>query len=187
MTSYAAQIESILFFKGEPVSVEELAHMLGLSHDALQTALSELAEVLERDERGIRLMHADGTYQLVTAPAMSEKIQALIKEDLQKGLSKAALETLSIILYYGPITRARIDYIRGVNSSFSIRALSIRGLIERAENKHDQRSFVYTPSMQLLSYLGVTDVAQLPDYTQVQEDIMRFEQQHNEESSETNA
>ncbi|GMU74213.1 MAG: hypothetical protein AMXMBFR44_4110 [Candidatus Campbellbacteria bacterium] len=192
MTPLASQLESVLFFKGEPVSRRELSHMLAVSEHDIETAAEELREHLEREKRGIRVMKNGNDYQLATAPEMSGKIEALIKEDLQKELGKAGLETLSIVLYYGPITRARIDYIRGVNSSFSVRALSIRGLIDRAENPHDQRSFVYTPSLQLLSYLGVADVSQLPEYTQLREEIANFEahtkdndKEHAQENPET--
>jgi segregation and condensation protein B len=75
-----------------------------------------------------------------------------------KDLGKAGLETLSIILYQGPISRAEIDYIRGVNSNFILRNLLIRGLIERVENPHDQRSFLYKPTLELISYLGLSKI-----------------------------
>lgn len=180
MTPYASQLESILFFKGEPVSSRELSKMLSLSESEVRTAAEELQEHLASEGRGVRLMHLDDTYQLATAPEMSSKIQQLIREDLQRDLSKASLETLAIVLYYGPVTRARIDYIRGVNSSFSVRALSIRGLVDRAENPHDQRSYIYTPSLQLLSYLGVEDATQLPEYTVMREEMAQFETREKE-------
>lgn len=182
MTPHASQLESILFFKGEPLSGRELAKILNISEGDVATAAEELREHLEREKRGVRLMkNTTGLYQLATAPEMSSRIESLIKEDLQKELGKAGLETLSIVLYYGPVTRAKIDYIRGVNSSFSVRALSVRGLIDRAENPGDQRSFVYTPSLQLLSYLGVADVSELPEYTQLREEIMQFESREREQ------
>jgi segregation and condensation protein B len=176
MNSLASQLESLLFFKGEPVTVNELANMLTVSTEDILTAAEELSEYLIREQRGIRLMRNGNAYQLATAPEMSERIQSLIKDELQKELGKAGLETLAIVLYYGPVTRARIDYIRGVNSSFSLRALSIRGLIDRTENPQDQRSFIYTPSFQLLAYLGVTSASELPDYIKVREEISTFEE-----------
>lgn len=185
MTPHASQLESVLFFKGEPVTTAQLARMLSLSEHDIHTAATELQEHLSKEGRGVRLMHNNDTYQLATAPEMSSKIESLIKEDLQKDLGKAGLETLAIVMYYGPVTRARIDHIRGVNSSFSVRALSIRGLIDRAENPNDQRSFIYTPSFQLLSYLGIEKISDLPEYTVLREEIAGFEKNEEARIKET--
>ena len=81
-----------------------------------------------------------------------------------KDLSKATLETLSIVLYKNGATRAEIDYIRGVNSTFSLRALSVRGLVEKIQDPSDNRRFIYKPTFELLSFMGVTKVEELPEY-----------------------
>jgi segregation and condensation protein B len=91
-------------------------------------------------------------------------IQTLAKEELSKDLGKAGLETIAIVLYQGPVTRARIDYIRGVNSSFMLRHLLVRGLVERTPNPEDQRSYLYQPSFALLQQLGLKRLEDLPNY-----------------------
>jgi segregation and condensation protein B len=91
-------------------------------------------------------------------------IEELQKEELSRDLGRAGLETLTIILYKGPISRREIDYIRGVNSGFILRNLLIRGLIERAESQTGERSFSYKPTLALLEYLGISKRDDLPEY-----------------------
>lgn len=180
-----AQLESFLFWKGEPVSLTDLATLSGAPEDACKEALLTLQEQLATTTRGIVLV-ANGTeYELTTAPHMAEKIAALTKEELSKDLSKAALETLSIVLYRGPIRRSEIDYIRGVNSQFILRMLSIRGLIVRTSDPKDERAFSYGPSIELLKLLGVHEASALPDFAQVNSDIEGFIAAQRGERTET--
>ena len=174
MNEHATQLEAILFFKGEPLSLSEIARLLSISEDDVRTAGQELREHLAREKRGVRLMENGDSLMLATAPEMASRIERLIKDELERDLGKAGLETLSIVLYYGPVTRARVDHIRGVNSSFIIRQLAIRGLVERVENPSDQRSYLYKPTFELLSYLGVTSVSELPDYAHVKTELEAF-------------
>ena len=119
-------------------------------------------------------METDEEIMLGTAKELSPLIEQITKEELIKDLGKAGLETLSIVLYQGPISRAGIDYIRGVNSQFILRNLLIRGLIERVDNPADSRSFLYKPTLALLSHLGISSIAELPEYEQVKKDIENF-------------
>jgi len=169
-----AQLESILFWKGEPVSLKELSHTIDASADDVCVALEALGQDLLQAGRGISLLITDETYELVTHAAMSEKIEALTKEELTKDLSKAALETLSIILYRAPVKRSEIDYIRGVNSQTILRILSIRGLIDKRIDPKDERAYVYTPSADVLKLLGATSQQTIPDFSVVNQDIDAF-------------
>lgn len=173
-TPLHAQLESLLFWKGEPVTLAELAKLSGAPEDACREALTLLQEQLRTTERGIVLVANGSEYELATAPHMAEKIATLTKEELMRDLSKAALETLSIVLYRGPIRRSEIDYIRGVNSQFILRMLSIRGLIVRTSDPKDERAFSYGPSIELLKLLGVDEPSALPDFAQVNSDIEGF-------------
>src|ERR1700752_4550642 len=110
-------IEAILFWKGEPVSEKKLAELAGVTKEELEAKLQALEA--ELSNRGIVLMRKDGEAMLGTAPEASKVIEELTREELSKELTKAALETLSIILYMAPVKRSQIDYIRGVNSQFS--------------------------------------------------------------------
>jgi len=168
------KIESLLFWKGEPVMVKELAKMLSVDEGAIQDGLKELEQKLIESNRGISLVREGDKVLLTTHSEVSEIITALNKEELIKDLSKATLETLSIVLYRGPIKRSEIDYIRGVNSQFTLRTLSIRGLIDRKTDPKDERAYVYTASIELLQLLGVAKKEDLPDFESVNNDIEGF-------------
>ena len=158
-------IESILYFKGEPLSKKELAKILEITQETLEEALVSLSQKLEG--RGIVLVKSDSEVSLGTSPESSEIIEKFKKEDLEKDLGKAGLETLTIVAYRGPIGRNAIDNIRGVNSSFILRNLMIRGLVERVSDPKDQRAFLYKPTLDLLKYLGIEKVEDLPEYANV--------------------
>lgn len=158
------KIEAILFFKGEPVSIKKLADILKVQREEIEVAINELRNDLNNAGRGIVLQEKDGEITLGTAPEYADLIEHLQKEELNKDLSKASLETLSIVLYKNGVSRSEIDYIRGVNSTFTLRILSVRGLVEKIADPKDARRFIYRPSFELLSYLGITKVEDLPDY-----------------------
>ena len=133
------QIEAVLFWKGEPISVKKLSQIFEKTEEEILASLKNLEENLSN--RGIVLVFKDDEITLGTSKEVSEIIEKLNKDELIKDLGKAGLETLSIIIYQGPLSRAEIDYIRGVQSNFIIRNLMIRGLIEKIPNPKDQRSF----------------------------------------------
>ena len=100
-------------------------------------------------------------------------IEKLTKEELVKDLAVRS-ETLSIIIYQGPLSRAEIDYIRGVQSNFILRNLMIRGLVEKIPNPKDQRSFLYKPTFEFLSYLGVTKIEEMPQFAEAKAEIENY-------------
>ncbi len=165
------KIEAILFFKGEE-TLKNLALELKVDIDDIENGLEVLSQKLT--SRGIVLVRNGEKVQLRTHPEMSTLIEEIRKEELTRDLGKAGAETLSIILYKGPVTRAEIDYIRGVNSTFIIRNLLIRGLIDKVLNPKDQRSYLYKPTLELLSYLGVTKIEDLPEYSTVKQELEKF-------------
>lgn len=171
-------IEAVLFWKGEPQSIKELSKALGCSEASINEALNELEGKLK--ERGIVLMRNNDEVTLGTSPAASKLIEAITKEELSRDLGKAALETLAIILYKGPVKRSEVDYIRGVNSTFIIRNLLIRGLVQKSQAPNDQRASIYSTSFELLSHLGLSNVSELPEFNEVQEEIRKFKETHAE-------
>lgn len=175
-----ARIEAILFFKAEPIAIKKLAEITATSEADVASALLTLKEKLTG--RGVVLLEKDGEVMLGTAPEAGEMIEALGREELSRDLGKAGLETLSIVLYRGPITRSGIDHIRGVNSTFILRNLMIRGLVEKVPNPEDQRSFLYRPTFELLSHLGVSRVEDLPEYQSTSESIEAFIQESTAEN-----
>lgn len=168
----AQKLEAILFWKAEPVSFKKLATLLNIDVTTVRAGISELENQLKG--RGVTLIQTDEDVMLGTAKEASELIEQLTKDELTRDLGKAGLETLSIILYQGPISRADIDYIRGVNSQFILRALLVRGLVERVDNPTDARSFLYKPTLQLLAHMGVSKISDLPDYEQVRAEIESY-------------
>ncbi len=176
------QVEAILFWKGEPMTIKELSKLLQQSEEAVDGAVHNLqAHLLNR---GIILMKTGGEIMLGTSPEASQLIEKITKEELQKDLGKAALETLSVILYKGPVKRSEIDYIRGVNSTFILRNLLVRGLIEKKPAPDDQRASVYSASFELLSHLGVAEIKDLPNFDLVQEELKNFEASKEEKKEE---
>lgn len=178
-----AQIEAILFFKGEPVTKQKLAELLAVRVETINEALANLGEKLAG--HGLTIIENGAEVMLGTAPAVSELIEKIKKEELDKDLGKAGVETLAIVLYHGPISRPDIDYLRGVNSSFILRHLLIRGLVERIANPTDARGYLYQPTLELLSYLGLTKLEDLPDFETVKNQIATFTQ--NKESANPSA
>ncbi|MDD2935170.1 MAG: SMC-Scp complex subunit ScpB [Candidatus Pacebacteria bacterium] len=174
----SSKIESILFFKGEPVSIKQLAEILNVKEGEISDALNLLKENLK--DRGICLIKNDNKVMLGTAPEMHEIIENLKKEELSRDIGKAGIETLSIVLYKGPVRKSEIDYIRGVNSGSILRNLMIRGLVERKSDENDQRSYLYIPTFELLSFLGVSSLEELPEYDKVISELKKAVEIENE-------
>jgi segregation and condensation protein B len=168
-------IEAILFWKGEPVSIKKLAELCKVSEDEITSSLTRLESLLEN--RGIILSRNDNEVMLGTHPFASKIIEDLTREELSKELSKATLETLSIIIYMSPIKRSEIDYIRGVNSQFSVRHLEMRGLIQKTTSDTDSRVYLYSPSFEALSYLGVANVNEIDGFNDIKEKLESFKEQ----------
>lgn len=163
--SLESKIEALLFYKGEPVSFKSLEKAFEASKEDVAQAIEDLGNTLLN--RGITLVKNSDEVMLGTSTELSGFFEDMRKEELTKDLTKASLETLSIILYKENVSRAEIDYIRGVNSSFILRNLQIRGLVDRKTDPNDNRAYVYTPSLELLSFMGVSSVRELPDYEEV--------------------
>lgn len=162
-------IEAILFWKGEPMMLAELCRALKAPSNEVKKALGILKEKL--NGRGIVLIETEGEIALTTAPSEHELIESLRKEELSRDLGKAALETLSIILYKGSVSRREIEYVRGVNSTAILRSLLIRGLVERIQGEIDERQFLYRGTVELFSLLGISKAEDLPEFAKVRSEI----------------
>ncbi len=169
---FATRVEGILFYTSEPMSVRTLAHIFEVEESVIEDALTSLSETLIG--RGITLVREGSTVELMTAPGLRDVIEKIKKEELKRDIGKAGSETLAIIAYHEYVTRAEIDFIRGVNSGFILRNLLIRGLIERIPNPHDQRSFAYKPTLELYAHLGITRKEELPDDEEMIAEIAKY-------------
>ncbi len=165
-------IEGLLFYKATPLKKAALEKQFAVDTATLSTAIAALHQRLEAG--ATRLIETDTDIELVTAPSLAPFIEALRKADVKSDIGKAGAETLAIILYRGPISRSEIDRVRGVNSSFILRNLLIRGLVERsAEKKGSGYLFSVTPA--LFAHLGVSRKDELADFAKITDALENFE------------
>ncbi len=166
-------IEAVLFYKTEPLSKKELALFFDVPQEEIAGALRTLSARLEAG--ATRIIDTGDDVQLVTAPDVSATLERLRKSELSRDIGKAGAETLAIILYRGPIARSEIDFIRGVNSTFILRNLQIRGLIERIPHQTLSRSFQYRATPALFAHLGITARETLPEYESIMQALDAYE------------
>lgn len=163
------RMEAVLFYLAEPVKISFLAKTLEVKEKDLHEAILNLDKNLEG--RGIRLLSHNGEVSLVTNPDLGPLIDRIIKEERERDLGRAGIETLTIIAYKGPVTKKEIEYIRGVNSQYALRSLLLRGLIERAVSKDDERMVVYTVTSDTIRFLGLQNISELPEYLSMRNNL----------------
>jgi segregation and condensation protein B len=157
-------VESILFVSGEPVKKSKLIKILAEKTENIETALDALGKKYADGSSGLMLLKKGDEVQLVSNPENAQFIEKLVKNELQDSLSNAAMEVASIVAYRGPISKTEIEAIRGVNCSYTLRNLLLRGLIERNDNSRGNRGYVYSISFDFLKKLGIEEVKKLPHY-----------------------
>lgn len=156
-------IEAILFSMGEAVEIERIAEALEVREDEVREAFTSLKQKYEEEKRGIRLIEIDNSIQMCSGSEYYECIQRVSQTKKQSGLSSAALETLSIIAYNQPVTKATMDFIRGVDCTYSVARLVERGFIDelgRAETPG--RPILYGTTMEFLRCFGLKSLDDLP-------------------------
>ncbi|RJQ35244.1 SMC-Scp complex subunit ScpB [Candidatus Parcubacteria bacterium] len=173
LSDRAALAQSYLFIEGGSLSMKKLSQLLGCTESETQAAISELKAAIEGS--GLALAQTEREVALVTAPRVSDTIKATFEEQLQRDIGEAGLEVLATVLYRGASTRAQIDYIRGVNTSSTVRNLLSRGLLERVSNPEDSREYLYRATTELLAHLGVQTAEELPDYGTISSELAAFE------------
>jgi len=158
-----SSIESILFVASKPLSVAHIVKALGKSKGDVVEALENLKLKYNREDSGIHVLFEGGSVQMATNPHNAEVVDGFIKDEVSGELTKAQLETLTVVAYRGPVTRPELEQIRGVNCAVILRNLMVRGLVEE-KNDDDEIVPVYVLSFDALRHLGVTDSSQLPEY-----------------------
>ena len=134
------KLESLLFISPKPLNSKELAKFLELDEAVVQSSLTALVEA--KKDSGVVILNNNGEYQMATSPKNSMEVKNFLNAELREKLTDATVEVLAIIAYRQPISKAELEAIRGINSQYSIRALLMRGLIEKIPNPHDARSFL---------------------------------------------
>ena len=156
-------IESLLFVSGEPMKLAKIAKICEVSKEDVSQEIETLNAGYKNSESGFCVVRKDDFVQLATNPANSEAVSRLVSAELQSDLSRSALEVLSIVAYRGPVTRVQIDAVRGVNCSYVLRGLMVKGLVERKETT-DIRGYLYEISFDFLKSLGIAGIQELPDW-----------------------
>lgn len=157
-------IEAILFASGEPISAERLAAALELDVDAVRSVVSHLADYYSFERRGIRLLKMDGSYQLASAPEYAQRVRRAMETRRPPQLSQAALESLAVIAYFQPTTKAYVEQIRGVDSSYTVGLLADRGLIEECGRLSvPGRPILYRTTPDFLRCFGLNSLEELPE------------------------
>ena len=162
-------IEGILFVSGEPVAVERIAAVLGISGFDVETAANRLRDKYSFERRGIRLVKMDDTLQLCSSPEFADYIRLAIETRKPPQLSQPALEVLSIVAYFQPVTRAYIEQIRGVDSVYTVGLLLDRNFIEPCGRLAvPGRPIIYKTTPAFLRTFGMESLRELPELPQIE-------------------
>ena len=161
-------VEAILFASGEPVQVKRLCAALELARPAVERALKDLSDRYAFDQRGIRLVRMDDSWQLCSAPEYGDAVRRALEVRKPAKLSQPALEALTIIAYYQPTTRAYVDQIRGVDSSYTMSLLLNRDLIDECGRLQvPGRPHLYRTTKQFLRAFHLNSLEELPELTEL--------------------
>jgi len=163
MASLKSKIESLLFISNQPFTVKKLASLTKVDKEKINQVIKELMNDYNKEKRGIAVQKIGDKVQMVTGSDNAKLIQDFIKEETTGELSRPSLETLTIVAYRGPITKAELEQIRGVNCAIILRNLLMRGLVEGKENKKNMQ-MVYNITFDFLKFLGLNQQSELPDY-----------------------
>ncbi|MBN1585256.1 SMC-Scp complex subunit ScpB [Candidatus Uhrbacteria bacterium] len=179
-----AKIESLLFIANRPMTVAKLAEVLGTKRDQVEEAIAGLAEKYDSADSGIRILRNADSVQMSTAPETAATIQEFLKDETTGEMTRPSLETLTIVAYRGPIAKAELEEIRGVNCSLILRNLMLRGLVE-AKGEPGNPGTTYGVTMDFLRFLGVSEVTELPDYGKLNshENVIRVLERATEEKA----
>ena len=162
-------IEAILFVSGEPVKQTRIAAVLGVDEFHVDAAANRLRDGYSFERRGIRLVKLEDTLQLCSSPEYADFIRRTLESRKPPQLSQPALEVLSIIAYFGPVTKAYVEQIRGVDSSYTVGLLQERGLIESCGRLDAPgRPMLYRTNHNFLRTFGMQSLKDLPELPQVE-------------------
>lgn len=157
-------VEGLLFASGdEGITIKQLSNIIEVDEDTIAYILEELMFDYEHDNRGMIILQSNEVFHLTTKPEHNEYYKRLLQNPRSSRMSQASLETLAIIAYQQPITKAEIEEIRGVNSDYAIQTLLARSLIEKVGRKDTVgRPVLYGTSKEFLTYFGLKSLDELP-------------------------
>ena len=168
---FRSVIEALLLVVDTPVTVEALASATGNPEDRVSATLAELAAELTERDSGIDLREAGGGWRMYTRARYAPYVERLLLDGSRSKLTRAALETLAVVAYRQPVTRARVSAVRGVNVDAVVRTLVARGLITEAGNDSDSGAVTFATTELFLERLGLSSLADLPDIAPLLPDV----------------
>ena len=174
------KIEAILFAAGDTVRIDRISLILGMDPSDIIEASEKLSEMYEAGNRGIRIVRIGDKLQMVSNPDFASDIIKVLEHRKPPRLSAPALETLSIVAYYQPVTRAYIDQIRGVDSSYTVSVLMDKGLIDKQGYLNvPGRPALYGTTDLFLRTMGITNLDELPELPDVStsEGVLKLQEQ----------
>ncbi|UIZ93105.1 SMC-Scp complex subunit ScpB [Corynebacterium sp. CNCTC7651] len=163
MNRLRSQIESILLVVDTPVTAAALAGVLGVDEGSVEKHLLEWAHELDARGSGIDLRHSAEGWRLYTRPENADAVEAFVLDGAQTKLSRAALETLAVVAYRQPVTRAQVAGVRGVNVDGVMRTLTLRGLIAEVDPDESTGAHRYVTTELFLELLGIESLERLPE------------------------
>lgn len=164
MTDYTSALEAILFASGSAVPIARMSLVMGIDEDKLISIADALSEMYERESRGIRLLRLGDSYQMCSAPEFYDYVEKTLEHRKPYSLTQPALEALSIIAYFQPVTRAYIEKIRGVDSSYTLSVLENNGLVEACGRLDAPgRPILYGTTNAFLRIMGISSLRELPE------------------------
>jgi len=166
MLTPPAAVHALLFAASGPLEKKQLEKLLELEEKELALVLGALTTLLKGS--GVALLETASEVELRTSPDAAPVVKKLRESEFARDLGKASLETLAVIAYQEGATRSEVDWVRGVNSSASLRTLLMRGLIEGAEDPKDKRRQCYRLTTEALAHLGITNASELPRAKELQ-------------------
>ena len=159
----SGRIEAILFVAGEPVRIEELAKALNVSVRAVENEVTKLRDEYDFHQRGFTLRRFGHQVQLATRALYAKDVVHLLQPVQKQSLSQAAMETLAVVAYKQPVTRAEVEQVRGVKCDYSIQSLVNKELIMEVGRKDTLgRPILYGTTENFLSHFGLTTLEDLP-------------------------
>ena len=174
------KIEAILFAAGDTVRIDRISLILGVDPADILEASEKLSEMYESNNRGIRIVRIGDKLQMVSNPDLASDIIQVLEHRKPPRLSAPALETLSIVAYYQPVTRAYVDQIRGVDSSYTVSVLMDKGLIDKQGYLNvPGRPALYGTTDLFLRTMGITNLDELPELPDVStsEGVLKLQEQ----------
>ncbi|MBQ2742632.1 MAG: SMC-Scp complex subunit ScpB [Oscillospiraceae bacterium] len=182
-------VEAILFATGDPVELSRIAEILDVDEPSLERIITNLRDYYDFEQRGVRIVKLDNSYQMCSAPQYAEYIRKALETKKAPRLSPPLLEVLSVIAYRQPVTRAYVEQVRGVDCSYSITSLTEKGLI-RESGRLDVpgKPILYRTTKDFLRVFGLeslNDLPELPEFSDTEDGQMTFsEAEHQPEQNE---